>query len=255
MTEKKSNRTNWKPTDKRFVAFIDILGFKDLVSKNNHAEIYEQLSKISKTKKFLENIAENGKLLEKYKDAEIYIVSFSDSIVVFSKNDDINNFYFFLIAVRWLFARTIEAKIPIKGGLAHGEISLNKSEQIYFGQAIIDAYMMEEDVNYIGAVSHNTIDNYINLNKTELEKTKDRLDELLFEDKTPLKCGNLNHLNLNWFFKASLLKEELTDEEKTKKINELITHFKYNTSGSPRKYIDNTIEFFNRNYDNKKILL
>jgi hypothetical protein len=255
MEEKKATRTNWKTTDKRFVAFIDILGFKDLVSKNNHAEIYEQLSKISKTKKFLENIAENGKILEKYKDAEIYIVSFSDSIVIFSKNDDINNFYFFLLAVRWLFAKTIEAKIPIKGGLAHGEVSLNKSEQIYFGQAIIDAFMMEEDVNYIGVVAHNTIDNYININKIELQKTRDKLSEVLFEDKTPLKCGNINHLNLNWFMKAVISKEELTDIEKTKRINELITNFKYNTSGSPRKYIDNTIDFFNKNFENGNILL
>ena len=36
---KKEKRTNWIPTDKRFVAFFDILGFKDLVMRTSHSEI------------------------------------------------------------------------------------------------------------------------------------------------------------------------------------------------------------------------
>lgn len=241
MTEKKNQKTNWKTTDNRFVAFIDILGFKDLISKNSHSEIYDQLNKISKTKKFLEKINNDEKLSTDYLDAEIYIVSFSDSIVLFSKNESIENFYYFLSAVRWLFARTIVAGIPLKGGIAFGEVSLNKAEQIYFGQAIIDAYFMEEDVNYMGVVANYSIDKYLKDNEKKLEK--DKVNEYLFEQKTPLKCGSLNHFNLNWYKKTSLIKDGLTEEEKYNKILELINKFKITSSGSPRKYVDNSIDF------------
>lgn len=244
MTEKKIQKTNWKITENRFVAFLDILGFKDLISKNSHSEIYDQLNKISKTKKFLESAAHEEKKPTIYIDAEIYIVSFSDSIVVFSKNDSIENFFYFLNAVRWLFARTIVAGIPLKGGIALGEVSLNKTEQIYFGQAIIDAYFMEEDVNHIGVVANYSIDNYLKTNEKKIDQAK--LNEYLFEEKTPLKCGNLRHFNLNWYKKTSLIKDALTEEEKYNRILELINNFKLTSSGSPRKYVDNSLDFIEK---------
>lgn len=245
-------KTIWKTTDNRFVAFIDILGFKDLVNKRTHTELYEQLNIISKTKKFLEDASVDQKTLQRYNDVGVYIVTFSDSIVLFSKNDSFHNFIYFLISVRWLFAKTIEGNIPLKGAIAYGEISLNKSEQIYFGQAIIDAYLMQEDVNYMGVVAHNSVDNYLNTIKKSVNLKETELDNLLFEDKTPLKCGSLIHYNLNWFKKA-VVKE--SKDLKEKRIIELINNFKFNTSGSPRKYIDNTNEFFKRNFDNKNINL
>lgn len=232
----KTAKTNWKPTDNRFVAFLDILGFKDLISKKSHAEIYDKLNTISKTKNLLEDVPENI-INHNYKDAEIYIVSFSDSIIVFSKNDSLENFQYFLVSVRYLFAKTVAAGIPLKGGIAVGEISVNKSEQIYFGQAIIDAYLMEEDVNYIGVVCNYSIDNYIKNSK---------INNLLFEQKTPLKCGLLNHYNLDWFKIMIGTKNELNEKEKYDNIIQLINNFKISASGAPRKYIDNTVEFIEK---------
>ena len=232
-------RAKWKPTDNRFVAFLDILGFKDLVMRKSHNEIYDQLSAISKTKKLLESWTNNEKILEKCGDAEINIVNFSDSIVVFSKNDDEGNFKYFLMAIRWLFAKTIANGIPLKGGFAHGNVSVNQSEQIYFGQAIIDAYLMEGEVNYFGIVAHNSIEDYI-ANQIENLDAK-FLESALFEIKTPLKSGLINHTNVNWFSKLYTQTDGLNDDEVVELIVSRIKNFKRNTSGSPRKYIDNTL--------------
>tara|TARA_R110002033_G_scaffold37974_1_gene77168 strand:+ start:18106 stop:18738 length:633 start_codon:yes stop_codon:yes gene_type:complete len=194
MAKKKNEKTNWKPTDDRFVAFLDILGFKDLVMRKSHEEIYKSLNEISKSKKLIEKAALE---LDIVGDAEVYVVSFSDSIVIFSKNDSLENFRYFLLATRWLFTGAFNKQIPIKGAMAHGEISLNKTEQIYFGQPIIDAYLMEEDVNYMGVVAHNSIDEYFANIKNQ--EDKNRFEKMLIEEKTPLKCGLLTHTNLNWF--------------------------------------------------------
>lgn len=52
-----SSRTkkSWSPTSKRFVCFLDIMGFKDLVMRNSHKEIYDLLTKLSKHRDTLEN--------------------------------------------------------------------------------------------------------------------------------------------------------------------------------------------------------
>ena len=144
------------------------------------------------------------------------------------------------MAVRWFFAKAIENYTPMKGGIAHGEISLNKSEQIYFGQAIIDAYLIEEDVNYLGVVAHNSIDRYISENESDLDI--DYINSILFDCLTPLKCGKIEHKNIDWFSKLLVL-ENLKDElEKIEAIKKIIKRFRMTSSGSPRRYIDNTLE-------------
>lgn len=244
-------KTNWKPTDKRFVAFLDILGFKDSIMRNSHDEIYAQLSIINKFKNTIES-SSNENLEEYYSDSDVYVVNFSDSIVIFSKNDSVFNFEYFIVMVRYLFGKCIDNKIPIKGGIAYGEISLNKSEQIYFGQPIIDAYLLEEDVNHLGITFHNSIDKYLSDNKTQIDDLK-YLDKAIFNYKVPLKYGKLKHNNINWFKILMDSKESDDFELKKQEIVTKLSSFYTTCSGNPRKYIDNTIELFSELVDNKVI--
>jgi hypothetical protein len=232
MAEKKVKKNNWKLTDNRFVAFFDILGFKDLVMRTNHKEIYDKLNELSRINKILKNAPSDNKISKIYSQSEIYTASFSDSVVFFSKDDDITNFKFLIIAIMTFMSAAIAQSIPIKGGIAHGKVSINKSKQIYFGQPIIDAYLIQEDVNYFGITAHNSIDAYIRKikNKNDLKY----LNNCFFEAKTTLKCGKITHKNINWF--KSLLIE---DQEN---LIESLNKFKSTVSGSPRRYVDNTFE-------------
>ena len=238
-----AKKTNWKTTDKRFVAFLDILGFKDSVMRNSHEDIYSKLTSINKIKKTIENSNNNVSLAEYYFDSEVYIVNFSDSIVIFSKNDDLYNFEYFLVTVRYLFGKCIGNGIPIKGGIAYGDVSVNKSEQIYFGQPIIDAYLLEEDLNHFGIVLHNSVDKYILENNKDLLSLK-YFEKSLFNYKVPLKYGKIHHSNINWF---KLLIETTDSDDFDLKKNEILNKlnaFYVTCSGSPRKYVDNSIDLF-----------
>ncbi|MCK4407588.1 MAG: hypothetical protein KAV44_07915 [Bacteroidales bacterium] len=237
MSKKKESKTQWKPTDNRFVAFIDILGFKDLVMRNTHKYIYNLLNDISKIRNFVEKIQDKRDFPDIYKDVEVYTVSFSDSIFIFSKNDTIANFIHFINSASWLIAKAIEESIPLKGAISHGLISVNKSSQIYCGQPIIDAYLLEKEVYYFGIVAHNSIDRYV----TE-KKFQNKINRL-FEATTPLKCGDISHLNLNWFRYIEVNKES---DNKEKLVQNKIKSFNVNVSGSPRKYVDNTLQLFNK---------
>lgn len=167
--------------------------------------------------------------------------------MIFSKNLDKDNFYTFLASTRWIFAKAIESNIPIKGSISCGEVSLNKEEQIYFGQPIIDAYLLQEEVNHIGIVAHNTIDVFVENNPSFRVADKIKLESLLLESKVPLKTGQLTHTFLNWFtYVIPDNKRNTNRVEKRTIVIELLNKFKLNSSGDPRKYSDNTIDFFKK---------
>lgn len=231
---------DWEITAPRFVAFLDILGFKDSVMRNPHEAIYNQLKTISKSKTFLEKAPKIAQIKDTFNEVDISIVNFSDSIVIFSESDNEDNFKYFLASVRYLFAEAIKEGIPLKGGMAHGVISFDRVNQIYFGQPIIDAFLMEEELNYFGIYAHHTIEDYIFKNK--IDSQKKFYKNVVFELKTPLKCGKINHLNINWFILLIPSNFEGTKAEKKKLIYQKIKDFNTTVSGPPRKYVDNTLD-------------
>ena len=122
--------------------------------------------------------------------------------------------------------------------MAYGELSSDKEKQIYFGQPLIDAFKLEEKLQYYGIIVHHTLVKY-------MEEKKDKIqtyDDLFYERETPLKTGMISHTNLNWF--SFLNTDDKNSDERT--IRNLINIFKTKTSGTPRKYIDNTITMFEK---------
>lgn len=231
-----AKKTKWNPTENRFVCFLDIMGFKDMVMRSTHNHIYNLLVELSKYRASLEN-AEG--LPEKYDSDSLKTVSFSDSIVIFSKNDSVECFEIMTNAVSWLFAKALEQGIPMKGAIALGEMSVNIKRQIFFGQPLIDAYLLEEDVAYYGVVIHNTTEKFLNN-----EKVPDSSKDLYINCITPLKSGNIEHINLNW---TDWVSDKKNKDKKVENIK-LMKKQRERTSGKPRKYIDNTIKVINEIY-------
>lgn len=244
-------KTNWKNTDKRFVAFFDLLGFKDKIMRNSHNEIFEQLNKLSSMRNRIENSANSESIKRIFVDVDIYTVSFSDSIALFSKNDSFQNFEFFIAMVRYFISNAIKNNVAIKGGIAFGDISLNKTEQIYFGQPIIDAYYIEEDVNFLGVVLHNSVDKYIRAHENECSKSG-IISKSIINERTPLKTGKIYHNSIDYF--KMLSDSEISDKDNiTIDILKTFRRFYESVSGSPRRYIDNTIDFYDTCLSNKKV--
>lgn len=245
----------YKVTANRFVAFLDIMGFKDMVARGDHEEIYKKLQLISKIRDTLTDENENR---------GIRIVMFSDSIIIYSNDDSIECFRNFLIRVNLAFSTIIHKQIPIKGAIAYGKLSVNNSGLIFFGQPQIDAYLLQEqEVFYYGMVCHNSIEQYINEHQQELEKHQIlsfQIDEgkptweFLLETKTPLKSGEIQHLNMNWFiasFFTNIINFQGTinleaSEELFSQIEQQIKQLYYNVSGRPRRYIDNTLNMLQK---------
>lgn len=226
-------------TNEKFVVFLDILGFKDFIARNRHEDVYMKMLNLFEIKQTV------SRQLNTNIDEAIDIISFSDSIIIFSKDDTIKSFETISIAAAFLMAFALEKSIPIKGAIAHGLLSVDKSKQIYIGQPLIDAYLLQEkEVNYYGVVCHNSIDKFLFNAKERANK------DLYFITETPLKSGNINHRNLNWFmFLVDFCVERsLATEKAFDKLMECLATI---TSGAPRKYIDNTVKVFNSKFKNE----
>lgn len=234
-----SNSKNWAIKSSRFVCFLDIMGFKDMVMRNSHDEVYDLMSKISKHRKTLENV--DG-LPEQYPADSLKTISFSDSILIFTKDESLECFEVLTAAAGWLFVAALESGIPLKGSIACGEISINTSRQIFFGQPLIDAYLLQEDVAFYGIAIHNTTEKFLNANTIRRSLTDSYKDCL-----APFKSGKISHLLLDW---TDSLDEKIAEKKRLRAL-ELMKKQREKTSGAPRKYIDNTIDVITQIYSPK----
>jgi hypothetical protein len=144
--------------ERRIVAFIDILGFKEIVKQSEHDTTKIELlySVLDFLKGWETSDKWDLKFVEIEEDAQkkgvknfdirgkTNTTSFSDSIVVSVKvSDNVNEMVSTLIVnLAYIGAILIEKGILFRGGLTIGNIIHNDNGTV-FGQALIDAYQLE----------------------------------------------------------------------------------------------------------------
>ena len=216
---------DYKETAKRFVAFLDIMGFKDRVARTPHKELLDQLSDF---------ITKVSRYIGQYDKNEIKLAQFSDSIVLFSNDDSRESLRIIANATREIMRTALsqDVPIPLKGAIALGEITCDFSKQLFFGQALIDAFLLEENTNYYGVLVHNSAE----------QAVIDFADPTAFKDiEAPLKGGNISHYELSWYI------DPLSDF-KLDDVKSALRKIRLTVSDYPRKYIDNTLNVISNNY-------
>lgn len=225
-------QSRWKVTAERFVGFIDIMGFKDMVGRNSHEAIYKMMRNVSNAMSInqdvfafdYENEGENMNLI---------MMTYSDSIMIYSRNSDKNCLESFIAAVGGLSEDLFEDEIPHRGAIAFGTMTLDFERSIFFGQPLIDAYLLSEELNFYGIVVHSSAE----------FRRGFRSDEQVIEYDCPFKNGNGKHL--------TILPSIFMDEYEKKfylDFFKAIKKLRIKTSGALRKYIDNTIAYFDYAY-------
>ena len=211
-----AKRSNF--TKDRFVAFLDIMGFKDRVARNEHDDVLKELEI------FQSNISQ---YVSYHRDANIQIALFSDSILIYSQDDESSSLHALadITSHIMMYAIQQEKPIPLKGAIAAGRMTCNQTKQLYFGQALIDAYLLEENVKYYGVLVHHSAERYIQNNYFPE-----------FRDiKAPLKSGEISHYELRWYNTAIN-----PNNEEQKRVEDCLANLRLTVSDEPRKYIDNT---------------
>ena len=129
---------NDDPYSTRYIAFVDILGFSEIVAKHASPERAAQRLSLVKT---LQSIG--SRELDKTYGDDFRLQQFSDSIIVSDKESAVGLFNL-LDAIADLAGALLANELLIRGGIAKG--LLHHDGQIVFGPAFLEAYRIESSI-------------------------------------------------------------------------------------------------------------
>jgi len=222
---------DWQITAERYVVYIDIMGFKNMVAAQPPSAIYNMMKVINSSR---DSSAKIGLVVaqEKMKFL-IKSTTYSDSIMLYSRDSSPVSLNLILLATSRLVADLFEKRIPHKGAIACGVMTLDDENSIFFGQPLIDAYLLQEELHFYGVVMHHT---------AELKLTKETQMGLMVQYDCPLKNGGVNHKAVIPIFLHYHFQEQ--DPPKHQAVQDGLTSMYFMASGHLRKYYDNTKKYF-----------
>ncbi|WBM36419.1 hypothetical protein [Alcaligenes faecalis] len=129
----------------RYLLFLDILGFSQLVETRGHQEVYITIEKALDPFRYWEQL--NGCFQTIY---------FSDTFVFYQESTEFHPSMFLdIYAIGGMVLSALLAQgIPARGAISFGEFNVNADSsgrhQLYFGRAMIEAYRAEQREKWIG---------------------------------------------------------------------------------------------------------
>lgn len=152
-----------------FIAFIDILGFKNKIKNKSVKELYELMSGFTESSSAVisEFVSEDdqGNILLDWNILEIRAMFISDSIVLYKKIKDplqsMNDELLILIrSVSALLEIALKIDLPLRGAIGCGELAIHSdraengevSLSMIWGEALADLIDLEKQFEWSGVV-------------------------------------------------------------------------------------------------------
>lgn len=213
----------------KFVLYLDIMGFKDRVKNTPIDDLKKDLLEFKNGNKKLRPLLEGPDGKGKTKNF-MQMAQFSDSIVLVSEKDTKDDLNRISKAAVILMHKAFETGFAIRGAISLGNMVFDKENQLFFGDALVDAYLLEEELSFYGIVFHYTAE----------KKVKEALEAngtLPIENSyIKLKNGISRHYHVAWY----KLKDDLSNGDISDKAIKWLEDLRETVSGNPRVYLDNT---------------
>ncbi len=146
---------------KRFVAFFDILGFGSWVESEGSKKVFTYVRGFLNlmVRSSLPGSTVHQDMSVDIQKSDIGYINFSDSIVFYSRNDS----YHCLKAMLAVCGEFMNVVIcgpsrMLRGAITHGEFYADSKANAYVGKALIDAYKLEEDQDWLGLSLHDSVE-------------------------------------------------------------------------------------------------
>lgn len=245
----------------KYFALLDILGFKDIVNNNKLCVVeglYNTLTEIIGYGKAFHGIKH---WLPNFQEIEgktcLNSLFVSDSIMLWTDNDEPNGFFELILVVQHIMNLSIERGMPLRGAITSGEIVV-KTDRLYksgklesnnsiLGLPLINAYLLEKKAEWSGCIiDDETIFHYSQKCDSwqESESFLPNLNTLIHRNiikryNVPMKKGSTEELySINWTHINRLRLNEDILERSFKKHNKNIEHPRVQDK------IRNTINYF-----------
>lgn len=158
----------------RFVAMLDILGFRDLLKQRGTDVIHQLMIDLFRTTgegtRRDYTVIINGRIY-RHPAVRLDYFIFSDTILIWKDYQDVKEgeesieghcdlFREFNHGVSMVLERALLSRIPLRGGIAFGVTIINIDRQgvnnEIIGQPIVDAYLVGEAQNWVGVTFHSS---------------------------------------------------------------------------------------------------
>lgn len=138
------------------VALCDILGFKDLVKSRSLDSVVD--GTLGYLRKVMSHSVNKDKwpectpsLADINRNSLIGVVWFSDTILLWTKQDDDENVRELIETTAWLLFESITGSLQIRGALAYGEAVIDSLNLLFAGLPIVEAHELEQRQQWSGA--------------------------------------------------------------------------------------------------------
>lgn len=205
----------------KYIAFLDILGFKDLIENNKIEkleELYDRLQAsvmysfaVSNPEQRLKNKKNE---LPSIKETNLNSLVISDSIIIWTDDDSQGSFLELILAVKYFMFFSMQSGFPLRGGISCGELLVKNgihekspkfnSYTTILGLSLTRAYILENKSEWSGCVIDEKCVEHFN---HELNNYKDNIANLEFFEEmdiikryeTPMKSGEIKkYFTVNW---------------------------------------------------------
>lgn len=218
----------WNETCERYVAFIDIMGFKDMTYRRTHESILGTLQSVIDALKPMVHDAQQklaGVRPGNFPEAIIRPVTFSDSILLVTNEDSLQSADFIVQSSRYVVSRALSLGIAVKGAIAHGKQTADFEQSLHFGRPLIDAYELQQDSILYAIVLHHSTE--IRIRQLSNKDPQIHFADGLCRYETPFRSCTASHLLVRYDAKSS---------EAIPRLYDIV-------SGPLRRYADNTTAF------------
>jgi hypothetical protein len=134
-----------------YVAHIDILEMSSLVL-SDHERAWQLLIDLSDVKQWTDSlgiyVVETGDGISD----RVMSLAFSDTVLLFSLGNTENDLKAMCIMVTELFHKAIFRCVPVRIGISHGNFCFNFERSLYSGPALVNAYRIGEQAQWLGIV-------------------------------------------------------------------------------------------------------
>lgn len=227
-------------TENKFIAFFDVLGFKNLVDKNSHetlmniyeGALYDTVVQISQTG--IDLYKDDSTAVKSLENIKKYIIS--DSIILIQNDFSHRGFFFLILQCRVLLTVCMNEGIPLRGAISLGPVSiLENFGTTIVGKGLTNAYMLESIQNWSGAIIDDSCFQIHPGDEAFLEIMNNHDNPLVVDYEVPTKNSEIRKYRvINW----------TSERESFKTIEKSFTqHGKEINSEKEKSIISNTIDF------------
>lgn len=214
-------------TKDKFVAFIDVMGFSNLVNKDSVTDLESYFTRVLE-------------VLDRIRIDKGNIESFliSDAIILIAPSG-LKGLKDIILATRRIQSALLWKKILLRGAISYGPIFYDKDDNIVVGKGFIKAYLLEQEAIYPRVILDPSIIKLIAEDREAFVRTIQKGLGDDYDDRLIYKKSQFSRLNDDCIFvdyaNKSIL--QLSLNENIKKVYETIAKNLYGDQKIYTKYV------------------